>query len=205
MWKKVFCAVQACGDAAGIFYGAAALAALRLAQRIAKESGEDMGAGRLVSQFSTEAGLGSAAIRYLSDSSVSHVDLVIEEDRNLGGVTLKKGWLLGARLHGGVQQRPPEYAKFTRTVRMAVEVPDVDAAYAFAARQIGKPYNKRAIVNFFLHRKRAFTPEQPAWFCDELNYQIVAAGGLLLLGTENPLNLTPQEELLSPYWKKVQA
>ncbi len=163
-----------------------------------------MRAGRLISQFSTEAGWGSAAIRYLSNSNVSHVDLVIEEERNLGGVTLKKGWLLGARLHGGVQQRPPGYAQFTYVVRVAVEVPDVDAAYAFAARQLGKPYNKRAIADFFLHRRRAFTAEQPAWFCDELNYQIVAAGGLLLLGTENPLNLTPQEELLSPYWKKVQ-
>ena len=149
--------------------------------------------------------MGSAAIRYLTNSSISHVDLVIDDDRNLGGVMLKKGWLLGARLHGGVQQRPPGYAQFTRTVCVAVEVPDVDAAYAFAARQIGKPYNKRAIVDFFLHCRRAFTPEQSAWFCDELNYQIVSAGGLLLLGTENPLNLTPQEELLSPYWKQVQA
>ncbi len=187
------------------FYGAAALVTLRLAQRIAKESGVYMSAGQLISQFSTEAGFGSAAIRYLSDSSVSHVDLVLGEEKNLGGVTLKKGWLLGARLHGGVQQRPPGYAKFTRVVRVAVEVPDVDAAYAFAARQLGKPYNKSAILDFFLHRDRVFAAEQPAWFCDELNYQIVAAGGLLLLGTENPLNLTPQEELLSPYWKKVQA
>ncbi len=164
-----------------------------------------MKSGMLISQFSTEAGVGSAVIRYFSDSSVSHVDLVIPQDMCVTGVRLKKGWLLGARLHGGVQQRPPSYAKFTRTLRVGVEVPDVEAAYAFAVRQIGKPYNKRAILDFFLHRERTFTPDQPAWFCDELNYQIVAAGGRLLLGTENPLKLTPQEELLSPYWKVVQA
>lgn len=156
-----------------------------------------------MSQFSTEAGLGSAAIRYLSDSYVSHVDLVIPETMRIGTVWLKKGWLLGARLDGGVQQRPPGYAKFTHTVRVGVQVPNVKAAYAFAAKQLGKPYNKRAILDFFLHRNRKFTPEQPTWFCDELNYQIVAVGGLLLLDTENPLNLTPQEELLSPYWKSV--
>ena len=164
-----------------------------------------MKSGMLVSQFSTEAGLGSAAIRYLSGSSVSHVDLVVPEDMRVGMVWLKKGWLLGARLQGGVQQRPPNYAKFTCTVRVGVQVPDVKAAYAFAVRQLGKPYNKRAIVDFFLHRDRKFTPDQPAWFCDELNYQIVAAGGLQLLDTENPLNLTPQEELLSPYWKRLCA
>lgn len=161
--------------------------------------------GTLISQFSTEAGLGSAAIRYLSAGCVSHVDLVVPEDIKVAGVQLKKGWLLGARLHGGVQQRPPGYARFTRTLRMAVEVPDVDAAYAFAVQQIGKPYNKGAILDFFLHRQRKFTPEQSAWFCDELNYQIVAAGGRLLLGTKNPLNLTPEEEMLSPYWQTLEA
>ena len=161
--------------------------------------------GMLWSQFSTETGIGSTAIRYLSDSSVSHVDLVIPEDMRVGMVYLKKGWLLGARLNGGVQQRPPNYAKFTRTLRVGVQVPDVKAAYTFAAKQLGKPYNKRAILDFFLHRNRKFTADQPAWFCDELNYQIVAAGGLFLLDTTNPLNLTPQEELLSPYWRRVQA
>lgn len=164
-----------------------------------------MKSGLIVSQFSTEAGIGSAAIRYLSDSSVSHVDLVIPEDMRVGMVRLKKGWLLGARVNGGVQQRPPNYAKFTRKVQVGVQVPDVKAAYAFAAKQLGKPYNKRAIFDFFLHRDRKFTPNQPAWFCDELNYQIVAAGGVLLLDTNNPLNLTPQEELLSPYWKRLRA
>ena len=164
-----------------------------------------MKSGMLISQFSTEAGFGSSVIRYLSDSTVSHVDLVIPQDMCIGGIQLKKGWLLGARLHGGVQQRPPGYAKFTRALRVGVEVPNVEAAYAFAAQQIGKPYNKRAILDFFLHRERSFTPNQPAWFCDELNYQIVAAGGRLLLGTENPLKLTPQEELLSPYWQTVQV
>ena len=164
-----------------------------------------MKSGILVSQFSTESGFGSTAIRYLSDSSVSHVDLVIPEDMRVGMTRLKKGWLLGARLNGGVQQRPPNYARFTRTVRVAVQVPNVTAAYAFAVKQMGKPYNKRAILDFFLHRKRKFTANQATWFCDELNYQIVAAGGIFLLDTNNPLNLTPQEELLSPYWKRLRA
>ena len=164
-----------------------------------------MNDGILISQFSTEAGLESATIRYFSDGCVSHVDLVIPDDMVVDGVQLKKGWLLGARLQGGVQQRPPEYAKFTRILRRAVQVPNIDAAYAFAVQQIGKPYNKRAILDFFLHRQRQFSVEQTTWFCDELNYQIVAAGGRLLLGTNNPMNLTPQEELLSPYWQIVEV
>jgi hypothetical protein len=157
----------------------------------------------LVSQFSTEAGIGSAAIRYLTVSDFSHVDLVVPEEMQVGTTLLQEGWLLGARSHGGVQQRPPEYAKFTRTLRVGCVVPDIDAAYAFAVAQLGKPYNSWAILDFFLHKQRKFTPDQASWFCDELNYSIYAAGGLLLLDTEDPLQLTPQEELLSPYWKAV--
>jgi hypothetical protein len=157
----------------------------------------------LVSQFSTEAGLASATIRYLTVSDYSHVDLVIPEEMQVGKTSLRKGWLLGARFRGGVQQRPPDYAKFTRTRLLGCVVPDIDAAYAFAVAQIGKPYNSGAILDFFLHRDRKFTPDQTSWFCDELNYSIYAAGGLLLLDTKDPLRLTPEEEMLSPYWKAV--
>lgn len=159
-----------------------------------------MPAGILTAQFSTQGDLGAAAIRYLTDSEISHVDLVVPKTMYAGGVVLKKDCLLGARLSGGVQQRKPDYAKFTRTVRLQVEVPDIDAALIFAAQQIGKPYNIGAIADFFLHRTRTYSPDQKSWFCDALLYAICAAGGVRLLGTDNPLNLTPQEVMLSPEW-----
>lgn len=147
--------------------------------------------GRLLSQFSTEATAGAAAIRYFTEGTVSHVDLV-----------LPTGELLGARLSGGVAVRPPNYAKFTATYRLWAEVPDIDAAYAFAHAQVGKPYNWKAIVDMALHRERKFSQYQSSWFCDELNYEIYAAGGLALLNLSNPFWLTPQEEMQSPYWNK---
>lgn len=157
-------------------------------------------AGMLVAQFSTEDGIGAAAIRYFSDSAISHVDLVIPR-----GIALQFGHpiqtatgLLGARMGGGVRLRAPNYAKFTRTIVKGCVVPDLHAAYVFAFGQIGKPYDKRAILDFFLHRHRNFTPMERSWFCDEFAYTAYWQGGKLLLGSGNPLRLTPQEMLLSP-------
>jgi hypothetical protein len=112
--------------------------------------------------------------------------------------------LLGARLRGGVQLRPDNYAHFTRQVRLAVTVPNAEAAYTFAFAQIGKPYAKRRILDFFLHKfgkPDVFAPDRKHWFCDELLYATVAAGGVQLLGEVNPENLSPQAVLLSPLWR----
>jgi hypothetical protein len=148
-----------------------------------------MSVGTLTSQFVTEGDASSALVRYLSDGEVSHVDLM-----------LPTGELLGARLRGGVAIRPPGYRPFTKIIQVSCQVPDVDAAYLFATQQVGKPYNKRAILDMVLHRARLFTANQASWFCDELNYEIYLAGGVQLLNTLNPLWLTPQEELLSSWW-----
>jgi hypothetical protein len=159
--------------------------------------------GFLVSQFSAESGFFDWTIRYFTNSDIAHVDLVVPAMVviGMGGNCAESEMLLGARLKGGVQLRLPNYARFTRTIRVGCQVPDIDAAYHYAFAQIGKPYNKRAIVDMFLHRERLFTPNQKSWFCDELNYEIYLAGGVQLLDNPNPLNLTPQEELLSPLWK----
>lgn len=146
-----------------------------------------MSSGLLISQFSTDDSFGSATIRYFSNGTVSHVDLV-----------LPTGELLGARLKGGVLIRPANYHKFTYTKRLGVVVPDIEAAYEFALKQVSKPYNWKAILDMSLHRSRPFTPNQSSWFCDELNYCIYMAGGVRLLDIDNPLNLTPYEEMLSP-------
>jgi hypothetical protein len=158
-----------------------------------------MKSGLLCCQFSTEDGLGSGLIRYLSDSDFSHVDLMIPQ-----GIALQHGrpiptryGLLGARFNGGVQLRAPNYATFTRIALKGCIVPDIHAAYSFAFAQLGKPYDKGAILDFFLHRTRQFTPDEPSWFCDELAYTAYAQGGKLLLSTNNPLDLTPQEMYLS--------
>ncbi|HET9087126.1 MAG TPA: hypothetical protein VFN53_06375 [Acidobacteriaceae bacterium] len=171
--------------------------------------------GYIVAQYSTEDGFGSGAIRYFSDSDYSHVDLVVPE--TVIGAAVVNGWikprlwrgchemLLGSRMGSGVQLRPKDYGKFTKVARIEYEVPDIHAAYKFAFAQIGKPYNKGAILDFFLHRTRKFDANQKSWFCDELFYQIGRAGGTRLLNCDNPLDLTPQECFLSPLGKPVRA
>src|ERR1700751_4974409 len=86
---------------------------------------------------------------------------------------LGHGWgrLLGARLDGGVAIRPPNYEKFTRVERVVISVPYYKerAYWDFLKAQVGKPYDKLAIVAFAVNRNWR-SPD--AWFCDEL----VAAG-----------------------------
>jgi hypothetical protein len=100
------------------------------------------------------------AIRTFQRGWCSHVDSVMDDGR-----------LLGARLDGGVAIRPPNYEKFTRVERVVISVPYYKerAYWDFLKAQVGKPYDKLAIVAFAVNRDWR---ETDAWFCDEL----VAAG-----------------------------
>ncbi len=169
-----------------------------------KSQPKSQSGGYLYLLASTEGGALSSLIRYFSGPNVkvSHIDAVMPTDKRFISAAwrdrrLRPGALVGARFSGGVQVREPGYGKFTYTRRMRVWVPDVSAAYRFLAAQIGKPYAKRAIVNFFLHRSRPFEMEQPEWFCDELFYAFALAGGTQLLHDANPSCLSPAELLLS--------
>ena len=55
------------------------------------------------------------------------------------------GRLLGARLDGGVQIRPPNYEKFVERVVIAVPYYKERAYWDFLKAQIGKPYDKLAL------------------------------------------------------------
>jgi hypothetical protein len=77
------------------------------------------------------------------------------------------GGLLGARLDGGVQIRPPNYEKSSCVERVVISVPYCKerAYWDFLKAQIGKPYDKLAIVSFAVNRNWR---ETDAWFCNEL-------------------------------------
>lgn len=150
-----------------------------------------MASGMLIAQFSTCNDPTSDAIRWATNGEYSHVDIVLPEG------------LLGAHEHGGVETRPPNYANFTKVKIVQAELPDIDAALAFARAQKGKPYNIIAILDMVLHRTRPFVLNQPAWFCDELLYAVALVGGVQLLNTDNPLTLTPEEVALSTLWKEI--
>jgi hypothetical protein len=115
-------------------------------------------------QFSTSHDLDSWIIRNFQRAWCTHVDYALDD-----------GQLLGARIDGGVQIRPPDYMKFTRTERVNITVPYyVETAFSnFMKDQVGKPYDWIAIVSFLCVvacNRDWRTPG--AWFCSEL----VAAG-----------------------------
>jgi hypothetical protein len=116
--------------------------------------------GAITLQFVTCSDPGSWAIRTFQRGWCSHVDSVMDDGR-----------LLGARLDGGVAIRPPNYEKWSRVERVVISVPYYKerAYWDFLKAQVGKPYDKLAIVAFAVNRDWR---ETDAWFCDEL----VAAG-----------------------------
>lgn len=106
-------------------------------------------------QFSTESGMASAAIRFLTWSEWSHVDMVLPDDS-----------LLGARLDGGVQIRPKDYAVFSKKALYRVHCPTHIASMAIGRwkSQIGKPYDWTAILGFGF---RQDWHQDGDWFCSE--------------------------------------
>jgi hypothetical protein len=103
-------------------------------------------------QFVTERG--GWPIRWFTHSDFSHVDF----DNG--------GWLYGARLDG-VWARGPEYARFTHTERVVIPASgDERLRFTnFLSKQIGKPYDWRAIVGFAFNRNWR---HPDSWFCSEL-------------------------------------
>lgn len=122
-------------------------------------------------QFSRQAGLVSDLIALGGAGDFSHVDIV-----------LKDGTLLGARsdkvggLPAGVHVRPADYTKWSRQVFINVPCTPRQRmrALEFAVAQIGKPYDKLAIVGFLVGRNWR---DEDSWFCSELGARVGEVGG----------------------------
>ena len=142
-------------------------------------------------QFVLARGISSTVIQLAGGGTktlgFSHVDIVIPPKWLLpeDGIEDNKPGLLGARSDSiggkppGVQIRPWDYGKSTwiRQVYMELEsTPAQEAAFfAYAKDQIGKPYDKLAIIAFFIARNWR---DQDAWFCDELLLACTEQAGL---------------------------
>lgn len=144
-------------------------------------------------QFVSEAGAGASLLRWFSHGRFSHVDVIIPYEG-----------LLGARMdnpvndHTGVQIRPSDYATFTD--RLVVTVPatvrEAFRFHDFLARQIGKPYDWRAILAFCTARNWR---DPNAWFCSELIAAALEQAGLIepLLNAVNKITPCDLALLLS--------
>ena len=141
--------------------------------------------------FSATSGLSSEAIKLFERGWCSHVDAV-----------LPSGELLGARSDvvggqpPGVQIRPQSYETWSSTKTVELLAPAVmeNKFLDFLHDQLGKPYDKTAIIAFAVGRNWR---EQDSWFCSEL----IAAALEACLWFPAPLSdvtnhITPRDLLL---------
>ncbi|MBX9687082.1 MAG: hypothetical protein K2X27_10295 [Candidatus Obscuribacterales bacterium] len=138
-------------------------------------------------RFITSNSVVSQAIRAVTWSEYSHVDLIVKSNAGLA--------LLGAQADG-VKLRTWNYCQPTKILNLYADVPDKagEQVFEFTHAQIGKPYDYTALVGNLLHRD---WQEDDSWFCSEL---IAAAfdkaGYPLLNGSAN--RITPGMLLRSP-------
>lgn len=105
-------------------------------------------------------------IRMFTWSRFSHV-VFVEDDETIIDSTFT---------HSGVQRRllSDIYREYSTIEVVEMPLPDEQAALAFARSQLGKPYDKTAILGFIFRRNWA---DEDAWFCNELIEAIAKAGG----------------------------
>ena len=152
-------------------------------------------------QFSSAPDLGSRLIQFYERGWPSHVDAVRED-----------GMLLGARsdvcagVPAGVQLRPPGYKTFKR-----IEIIELPCSkqiewrfWEFLNAQIGKPYDKKAIVAFAIQRDWR-NPDQ--WFCSELIVSGLEESGFFPRRLLIPANeVTPRDNLiLASPWRYARS
>ena len=105
-------------------------------------------------------------IRMFTWSRYSHV-VFVEDDETIIDSTF---------MHCGVQRRllADVYSEYTTIEVIDIPLPDEKAALDFARAQLGKPYDKTAILGFVFRRNWA---DDDSWFCNELIEAIAEAGG----------------------------
>ena len=107
-------------------------------------------------------GWSSALIGYFGAGFYSHID-----------VLTPKGELRGARSdwHGnippGYEDRPYDYEKWAAQTQYTIDVSDDQwtAYWGYSAAQLGKPYDKRGLVDSFVFGRN--WRDDNAWWCSE--------------------------------------
>ena len=149
----------------------------------------------LLYQFSTSTALASRAIRILTCSQFSHVDLVLPE-----GLLGASGPDRSINDPGGVIIRPNPawpYLEPPKIARVVCRQTVADGTIAFAHSQINKPFDNKALYAFL--RDRAGIPrtgrnwrDPSKWFCSELHVRALEVGGLF------PYELIQPKDVISP-------
>ena len=111
----------------------------------------------------------SWAIRHMSHSPFSHVDMEIPGVGLLGASDSPKALVISGNA-SGVAVRPDDYEDYGRKFRMVIETPLADDIRAWAMTQLGKPFDDSALYGFLsdaLPGQRDWRVAD-SWFCSEL-------------------------------------
>lgn len=126
----------------------------------------------------------SYAIRAITWSDYSHVDLITKE-----------AGLIGAMAQGGVRKYDfqKRLDKSSAAAIMTIEEADYDLAIQFAKSQIGKPYDWAGVFGLWFHRDWEDTEN---WWCSELVAAALSAGGFKPFSNSAMNRITPQHLLM---------
>jgi hypothetical protein len=127
----------------------------------------------LLIRFITESDFVSWAIRWVTYSEFSHVEMELPD-----------GTWLGAHAGTGVQIRPADYCKptFERRYAIPLSQPAYDAGMKYALAQIGTGYNYLDICGLLFHHNMTTKGRKE---CAQLMFNVMVAFEI------QPLNILP--------------
>lgn len=134
-------------------------------------------------------GMISSLIRWQTRSEYSHAALLLYD-----GATIIEAWQ-------GAGVRKAQVTNWENIDKFEVISPvNWPLALAFAERQIGKGYDYLQVLRFVSRRGGKLDYK---WFCSELVFAAILAGGVRLLRTEEPWRISPGHLALSPLLEPV--
>ena len=143
----------------------------------------------LIVRFVAEKGFISAAIKYVTFSDFSHVEIGLPDGR----------WM-GAHASGGVQIRPANYMTpiFERVYAVPIMQAEYDAAMNYAYSQIGTRYSFMDIAGILFRARLSKSPK--GLICSWFVMDCIRAAGLQPLNVLGQYNykVTPTMLHLSP-------
>lgn len=118
-----------------------------------------------------------------ANTGFSHVDAVLPDGSLLGSRSDQIGLI-----PPGVQIRPPNYARWRYTKVLSLATPQETAFYNFLRQQLGKPYDKTAIVGFIVNRNWR---DDDSWYCSELQTAALEAASIVPSLVSTPAKISP--------------
>jgi uncharacterized protein YycO len=149
--------------------------------------------------FSTQDKFFSDLIRYVTWSSFSHVDMIMEDRKDqIIGATALQGvteWSLQARKDKATRWAIYEVDTISRD--------DDENIYRCIRSQLNKPYDFFGILGYFCRRD---WQHEEKWFCSELVAWAFAKVHIHLLAEDIRMSrIAPQDLLMSPKLELVEA